>query len=257
RVLPLCPQAARRPHPPRAGRDATRRTCPPAQGRPSGPFPRQMPTQEPPKTRGLKTSVSRPLCQPQAGAYRARPKKIVFEDELPSRPVLGTKKPVGSILGRHMPRPHSLPDYELKYPAVSSERERSRYVAVFQDQHAEFLELQQEVGSAQAKLQQLEALLTSLPAPRSQVSSQMETPTPQPFQVAGSGLHLITLLFLPLQKEAQVTAHVWREFEKKQMDPSFLDKQARCRYLKSKLRHLKAQIQKFDDRGDSEGSVYF
>uniref|UniRef100_A0A671FM29 Occludin/ELL domain containing 1 n=1 Tax=Rhinolophus ferrumequinum TaxID=59479 RepID=A0A671FM29_RHIFE len=168
-----------------------------------------MPTQEPPKTRGsrgdlhtrppdrgpprliprgLKTSVSRPLCQPQAGAYRARPKKIVFEDELPSRPVLGTKKPVGSILGRHMPRPHSLPDYELKYPAVSSERERSRYVAVFQDQHAEFLELQQEVGSAQAKLQQLEALLTSLPAPRSQVSSQMETPTPQPFQVAGSGL---------------------------------------------------------------------
>lgn len=206
-----------------------------------------MPTQEPPKTRGsrgdlhtrppdpgparlvprgLKTSVSRPLCQPRPGAYRARPKKIVFEDELPSRPVLGTKKPVGSILGTHMPTPHSLPDYELKYPAVSSERERSRYVAVFQDQYAEFLELQQEVSSAQAKLQQLEALLTSLPAPRS-------------------------------QKEAQVTAHVWREFEKKQMDPSFLDKQARYRYLKSKLRHLKAQIQKFDDQGDSEGSVYF
>ncbi|KAF6306818.1 occludin/ELL domain containing 1 [Rhinolophus ferrumequinum] len=187
-----------------------------------------MPTQEPPKTRGSRGDLhTRPPDRgPPAGAYRARPKKIVFEDELPSRPVLGTKKPVGSILGRHMPRPHSLPDYELKYPAVSSERERSRYVAVFQDQHAEFLELQQEVGSAQAKLQQLEALLTSLPAPRS-------------------------------QKEAQVTAHVWREFEKKQMDPSFLDKQARCRYLKSKLRHLKAQIQKFDDRGDSEGSVYF
>lgn len=67
---------------------------------------------------------------------------------------------------------------------MSSERERSRYVAVFQDQYAEFLELQQEVGSAQAKLEQLEALLTSLPAPRSQVSNQMETPAPEPFQVA-------------------------------------------------------------------------
>lgn len=125
-----------------------------------------------------------------------------------------------------MPRSHPVRDYELKYPAVSSKRERSCYAAVFQDQYAEFLELQQELDSAQAKLQQLEALLTSLPPARS-------------------------------QKEAQVAARVWREFEKKQTDPSFLDKQARCRYLKDKLRHLKAQIQKFDNRGDSEGSVYF
>lgn len=40
-------------------------------------------------------------------------------------------------------------------------------------------------------------------------------------------------------------------------DPSFLDKQARCHYLKGKLRHLKMQIQKFDEQGDFEGSVYF
>lgn len=131
--------------------------------------------------RGLETY---PLCQPQTGAHAARPRKIVFEDELPSRALLGAKKPVVSIPGGHMLTPHPVPDYELKYPAVSSERERSRYAAVFQDQYAEFLELQQEVGSAQAKLQQLEALLTSLPPPRSQVSNQVETPTPESFQVA-------------------------------------------------------------------------
>nr|XP_007993878.2 occludin/ELL domain-containing protein 1 isoform X3 [Chlorocebus sabaeus] len=113
-----------------------------------------------------------------------------------------------------------------KYPPVSSERERSRYAAVFQDQYGEFLELQREVGCAQAKLRQLEALLSSLPPPQS-------------------------------QKEAQVAARVWREFEKKRTDPGFLDKQARCHYLKGKLRHLKTQIQKFNDQGDSEGSVYF
>lgn len=40
-------------------------------------------------------------------------------------------------------------------------------------------------------------------------------------------------------------------------DPSFLDKQARCHYLKGKLRHLKMQIQKFDEQGDCKSSVYF
>ncbi|KAK2087641.1 Occludin/ELL domain-containing protein 1 [Saguinus oedipus] len=176
--------------------------------------------------RGLKTSVPRPPCQPQPGPHKARPKTIVFEDELLSQALLGAKKPVGAIPKGHVPRPHPVPDYELKYRPVSSARERSRYVAVFQDQYGEYLELQREVGCAQAKLRQLEARLSSLPPPQS-------------------------------QKEAQVAARVWREFEKKQTDPGFLDKQARCHYLKGKLRHLKTQIQKFDDRGDSEGSVYF
>ncbi|KAF5913724.1 hypothetical protein HPG69_017500 [Diceros bicornis minor] len=239
-------QAARRPRPPRAGHHAPRSSRPPPRGRPSGCPPRPMPARKPPETPGspralqtlppgpgppvslnerkrLETSARRPLCQPQPGAHRARPRKIVFEDELPSWALLGPKKSTGTIPERHMPRPHPVPDYELKYPPVSSERERSRYAAVFQDQYTEFLELQQEVGSAQAKLQQLEALLNSLPPPRS-------------------------------QKEACVAARVWREFEKKETDPSFLDKQARCRYLKGKLRHLKMQIQKFDDQGDSKGT---
>ncbi|XP_006898334.1 PREDICTED: occludin/ELL domain-containing protein 1 [Elephantulus edwardii] len=177
--------------------------------------------------RVLETSSPRNLHQPQSRAHRVRPKKIVFEDELRLQTLLSTKKPVGASSGECIPRRHyPVPDYELKYPPVSCKRERSRYSAVFQDQYSEFLELQREVTSVQAKLQQLQTLLSSLPPPHS-------------------------------QKEAHVTARVWKEFKKKQMDPSFLDKQARCQYLKGKLRHLKIQIQKFDDQEDSEGSVYF
>lgn len=63
-----------------------------------------------------------------------------------------------------------------KYPPVTSRRDRSRYAAVFQDQYGEFSELQREVGATQAKLQQLEALLLSLPPPRSQVSPRPPVP---------------------------------------------------------------------------------
>lgn len=169
-------------------------------------------------------ALERPQSQPGAGQLCTRPRKIVFADELRPRAPLRSEKPPRDL----GPRPNPVPDYELKYPPVTSRRDRSRYAAVFQDQHGEFLELQQEVGAAQAKLQQLEALLLTLPPPRS-------------------------------QKEVRVAARVRREFEKKRADPSFLDKQARCNYLKGKLRHLKAQIRKFDDQqdSDSEDSVYF
>lgn len=169
------------------------------------------------------STARRPRCQPQPHARKARPKKIVFEDELPS---LHTTMPRDDAPKKPALRPPPVPDYELKYPPVSSTRARSRYAAVFRDQYPEFLELQQEVDQAQAKLQQLEALLSSLPAPRS-------------------------------QKEAQVSARLRRDLEKKRMDPSFLDKQARCRYLKGKLRHLKMQIRKFDEQDHSEDSVFF
>ncbi|XP_075857623.1 occludin/ELL domain-containing protein 1 [Microcebus murinus] len=215
--LPAGPPAAR-------GTRASRRPTPARQRpqtRPPGPGPPQRPA--PP---GLPRAPRAPR-PPQPGARRATPRKIAFEDELPSQTRLSPEKPVRAIPGGHVPaRPHPVPDYELKYPAVSSARERRRYAAVFEDQHAEFLELRRDVGRAQAKLRQLEALLCALPAPRS-------------------------------QEEAQVAARVCREFERKRRAPGFLDKQARCHYLKGKLRHLKTQIQKFDDGGGSEGSVYF
>uniref|UniRef100_A0A2I2YAR5 Occludin/ELL domain containing 1 n=1 Tax=Gorilla gorilla gorilla TaxID=9595 RepID=A0A2I2YAR5_GORGO len=134
-------QAARRPPPPRAGHDAPRRTRPSAR-KPLSCFSRRpMPTREPPKTRGsrghlhthppgpgpplqglasrgLKTSAPRPPCQPQPGPHKAKTKKIVFEDELLSQALLGAKKPIGAIPKGHKPRPHPLPDYELRRPKL-------------------------------------------------------------------------------------------------------------------------------------------
>uniref|UniRef100_F6QQT5 Occludin/ELL domain containing 1 n=1 Tax=Callithrix jacchus TaxID=9483 RepID=F6QQT5_CALJA len=138
-------QAARRPPPPRAGDDAPRRTRPSSRKPLSCVFQRPMPTREPPKTRGsrghllqthppgpgpplqgltprgLKTSAPRPPCQPQPGPHKARRKTIVFEDELLSQALLGAKKPIGAIPKGHTPRPHPVPDYELRRPKLQSE----------------------------------------------------------------------------------------------------------------------------------------
>ncbi|KFO24696.1 Occludin/ELL domain-containing protein 1, partial [Fukomys damarensis] len=177
---------------------------------------------------GHRAGARRPPCQPPPppAPHQARPRKIVFEDELPALALLGARKSDAAGPGEQKRRPRPVPDYELKYPPLSSQRARSRYVAVFQDQYAELWKLQREVGATQAKLQQLESLLRSLPPPRG-------------------------------QEQAQAAARVRRELEKKRSDPGFLHKQAHCHYLKGKLRHLKTQIQKFDDHADSEGPVYF
>lgn len=112
-----------------------------------------------------------------------------------------------------------------KYPPVTSRRDRSRYAAVFQDQYEEFLELQRQVGAMQAKLQQLEALLLSLPPPRSQVSPGPPVPQPPCGCAASTGWNAVTAMVallspfptLPFQKEVRMAAHVRREFEKKRV----------------------------------------
>ncbi|XP_051025586.1 occludin/ELL domain-containing protein 1 [Acomys russatus] len=224
--IPTSP-ASRRGAP--AGRSrrpgATCSSRPAAGGRPSAAALR-MPAREraQPHPPGPKPRARPPQCQPGSWEHRRRTRRIVFADELRTQASLQPDRPPGDLV----PCSNPVPDYELKYPPVRSGRERSRYAAVFQDQFSEFSELQREVEAAQARLGQLEALLLSLPRPRT-------------------------------QKEAHLAVRVRREFEKKRSDPGFLDKEARCRYLKGKLRHLKAQIRKFDDQGDSssEESVYF
>ncbi|NXL84956.1 OCEL1 protein, partial [Alectura lathami] len=99
----------------------------------------------------------------------ARAKRVIFQDELgtPGRPP-GTssatialteegKKPGGtsgcSVPPGLVPRPHAVPDYVVKYPAIRSGRQRQEYGAVFADQLAEYRELLGELRAAQRGLE--------------------------------------------------------------------------------------------------------
>ncbi|XP_028907900.1 occludin/ELL domain-containing protein 1 [Ornithorhynchus anatinus] len=168
---------------------------------------------------------------------RARSKKIIFEDELAAYPPRGHSRGPSGLRGGHPgmkraaapghnPGPPLVPDYVLKYPAVGSTRERAQFKAVFNDQYAEYCELHAEVSAGLHKFQELESMMAQLPH------------------------HSAS------RKEEARLARVRREFEKKRKDPTFLEKQERCRYLQKKLQHLKVQIQKFDEE-NRDSSVYF
>ncbi|XP_060037397.1 occludin/ELL domain-containing protein 1 [Erinaceus europaeus] len=227
-------QAACRAHPPRAGPEPPRRPRPPAGRRP----PRTLAPRELPQTRCSRgrrhalqpgspragASTLRPPGQPPPGAHKPRPKKIVFEDELPLRTGPCPVKPPVWAACRPGP-PHPAPDYELRYPPPRSTGDRERYAAVFRDLHPELRALRRDLRAACASLRRLEALLAALPPPRSQA-------------------------------EAQLAARVHRQLRKKQADPYLLARQARCQQLQAKLKLLKSHIQKFDASQD-DGSVYF
>ncbi|XP_032651845.1 occludin/ELL domain-containing protein 1 [Chelonoidis abingdonii] len=172
---------------------------------------------------------------------QARPKRIVFQDEvMPSGSLPGkVTKQLGfsekgeasgalscSIPTGHTPKPHIVPDYVVKYPGICCHEEREKYKAVFNDQYAEYKELYYEVHAALQKFQELDAMMSRLPR---------RTPS---------------------KKEQSRVSNIWKEYRQKKRDPAFLEKQERCDYLKKKLAHIKAQIQKYD-RTAKEGSMYF
>ncbi|XP_021074460.1 occludin/ELL domain-containing protein 1 isoform X2 [Mus pahari] len=85
-----------------SGPEATCNSRPAARGRQSAAAPR-MPARERPR-------AGRPHSQPGPGELCARPRKIVFADELrPGEPLHPEKRP--RDLG---PRPNPVPDYELR-----------------------------------------------------------------------------------------------------------------------------------------------
>ncbi|XP_075300044.1 occludin/ELL domain-containing protein 1 [Opisthocomus hoazin] len=87
----------------------------------------------------------------------ARARRVAFEDAVmpPGRPpgrvppTAEREKPrAGSVPPALAPRPHAVPDYLVRYPAIRSPRQREGYAAVFQDQRAEYAELLGELRAA-------------------------------------------------------------------------------------------------------------
>ncbi|XP_069504911.1 occludin/ELL domain-containing protein 1 [Ambystoma mexicanum] len=167
-----------------------------------------------------------------------KPKHIAFKDEVAAsggfqgkvtksihfseaaQGVLNQPVPTG-----HIPKPHVMPDYVLKYPKISCMEERERYKAVFNDQHSEYKELYAEVRATLQKFKELGSMMEKLP------------------QQTGNA------------KENTRINQVLLDYEKKKNDPAFLEKKDRCDYLKKKLSHIKTQIQDYDQAAN-EGSVY-
>ncbi|KAL8177581.1 UNVERIFIED_CONTAM: hypothetical protein K2H54_013656 [Gekko kuhli] len=170
--------------------------------------------------------------------WQAVPKKGVSGDETqPSRKVTrrvefsekAAEDPAllnYSIPTGHHPKPHVIPDYVIKYPAIRSPTEQEKYKAVFKDQYAEYKELYHDVRAVRQKLKELGTLMAKLPHTYQSKTEQSRLST------------------------------VWREYENKKKDPAYLEKLGRCDYLKKKLTHIKAQIQAYDGEAE-EGSVHF
>ncbi|XP_026578320.1 MARVEL domain-containing protein 2-like [Pseudonaja textilis] len=137
-------------------------------------------------------------------------RRVAFSEE-GGPEVLNHAIPVG-----HNPKPLIVPDYIVRYPAIGSPAEREKYTAIFKDQYVEYQALLREIHARRQRFQELEALMSRLPV-------------------------------RPQSKEEQSRlSAVWRAYRGKKEDPSFLEKQERCDYLRKKLSHLKAQIQTFD-----------
>ncbi|KAJ7308166.1 hypothetical protein JRQ81_008682 [Phrynocephalus forsythii] len=158
---------------------------------------------------------------------RKAPRRVEFSEKSQDAEVMSCAIPTG-----YNPRPHLVPDYILRYPAIGSPEEREKYKAVFNDQYGEYQELHRDVREAQRKFHALEAALAKLPRR-------------DPGQEVDQG---------------RVSA-VRKEYERQRKDPTFREKRERCAYLKGKLGHLKGRIQAYDrekeEVGQGGSSAYF
>ncbi|XP_062399815.1 MARVEL domain-containing protein 2b [Sardina pilchardus] len=130
----------------------------------------------------------------------------------------------GHIPAGHIPKPVIIPDYVAKYPPIYSDEERDNYKAVFNDQYAEYKELHAEVEVLIKKFDEMDNMMQNI-----RPTSQME--------------------------KERVDA-VIQEYQRKKMDPTFLEKKERCEYLKSKLAHIKQKIYEYEQQGHRNRSQH-
>ncbi|XP_067329583.1 MARVEL domain-containing protein 2-like [Anolis sagrei] len=179
-------------------------------------FPQLQPQPPPP----LLPAAPRPLPPSEDSLLATKvTRRVEFSEEGPE--TLSCAIPTGRA-----PRPHLVPDYILKYPAITTQGDREKYKAVFMDQYAEYKELYNEVRAAQRKFRELSTLMHRLP------------------RRSTDG------------KEQSRLSAVWRQYRSKKKDPAYLEKQERCHYLQRKLTHIKVQIQAFDRESGEETSVH-
>lgn len=130
--------------------------------------------------------------------------------------VAKTKVVKGHIPAGHAPKPVIMPDYIAKYPAIRTDEQRDQYKAVFNDQYSEYKELHVEVQAILKKFDEMDVMMQNLP----------QNPTS----------HM----------ERDRINKILQEYQRKKMDPSFLEKKERCEYLKNKLSHIKQRIHEYD-----------
>ncbi|XP_051971895.1 MARVEL domain-containing protein 2-like [Xyrauchen texanus] len=125
----------------------------------------------------------------------------------------------GHIPSGHAPKPVIVPDYIAKYPAIHTDEQRDQYKAVFNDQFSEYKELHTEVQAILKKFDEMDIMMRSLP----------QNPASQ--------------------TERDSINKILQEYQRKKLDPSFLEKKERCEYLKNKLSHIKQRIHEYDKFG--------
>ncbi|XP_015262290.1 PREDICTED: occludin/ELL domain-containing protein 1 [Gekko japonicus] len=212
-----------------------------------------------PRRHPAKKAVSGDEIQPSGKVSR----RVEFSEVAEEDPaLLNCSIPTG-----HHPKPHVIPDYVMKYPAIRSLTEQEKYKAVFKDQYAEYKELYHEVRAARQKLKELGALMAKLPHTYQNKTVRLHSRewdflskrVAKKFAVAPS--HIDTngkeqFVYRSFLEEQSRVSTVWREYENKKTDPAYLEKLERCDYLKKKLTHIKAQIQAYDGEAE-EDSVHF